>query len=554
MRLLELSLLLLLGTPGAMSWNLPTPFLNTPMLHPCSCVASCLRYCNYRSTNRRFATTNQGNSPNKIALASSSMSTFSFQRWSSEDDQASPRSIREILKELDERNIRYSPTATRLELEQLLLLHVTTTTATTITTTTSVASIVGDSDDQKNTTNFMKNYTDLPKTSTVRRSNYHTTDDVFEEQSTTIDSGNDKYGQLLLHATQRNRPLTLQDILLKLDQRQIRYGPSCTREELEDLLLNDEKQRQQREQQKEEEKEEQEPRPSLPGNDRKHVPLDDYDHSIPINTGYENRKSTRATNQQDDDQINIPDATAASRNDMERRLREYKRRQRRRKQSAVQPRNVWERVVQRGQNTILNPSLATRVVDHATQAVYHVNRTARRAKRKLVDFVAVDEETGIRDVEYQYLHKTHDFPTITTTLNGNSPIDVTAVPLHDDEPHDESDDSPSQFSKYHAEKYGDSNSGETMIPSSSPDPPFSKAERFNQSKSVRPKRRQNPRAVQTTSLPPLQSLESPRGARTKATTGSSSNPPKNSARKTKKIYSPMVITAMLLITRIFLTV
>jgi hypothetical protein len=176
---------------------------------------------------------------------------------------------------------------------------------------------------------------------------------------------------------------SLAEVLFELDQREIRYPPSATRQELQALL------------------------------DR-YVLEDDEDATKQRMDDSSLNDSSLQALLKELDESNIRYPPTASRTDLERILRQSRRSQRR---QTTQTPGLFGRVLRKGQKTLFPVSnLTSVVVDKAT-------RTARRASRKVADFVTVDEETGVRDAEYQYL-----FRTEITTPTGNT-IDVTVVPL-----------------------------------------------------------------------------------------------------------------------------
>ena len=127
------------------------------------------------------------------------------------NDESTPDSrdklpLREILDQLDAQNVRYAPSASRQELEKLL---------------------------QRTTRG-----TAATERKVVSSSSSLNDDDTLVDDPLLQDDGSkpDTSGPPTTIGSSNRRTLSLQTIVQELDRRQIRYGPSASREELEHLL------------------------------------------------------------------------------------------------------------------------------------------------------------------------------------------------------------------------------------------------------------------------------------------------------------------------------
>ena len=323
------------------------------------------------------------------------------------------QSLATLLDELDKRNIRYAPSANRNDLEELLrqaMMNQGTTTTTTEDKKPKTASkpIGGEAAREKVRALIQElDRQNIRYPPTARRSDLeallrrHQQQQQQQQETTTPPP----------QKTARTKP-SIREILQQLDQRNIRYAPSASRQELENLL---QQQIQTEEQEEEEAQEEQ---------------------SSNINAS--EPSTAEATIRTEEQGENVPNSsTMRSRTEAERRL--YRRR--RRRQQNRKPVSRVERVLKRSAEWTSRgvqglPQQVARIRSDRSalpkRVLDQVKRQTRKAQRNLADFIATDED-GIREPTWYYVNESNGI------IDVGGPADAAAQSSRDDK---ESDTNP----------------------------------------------------------------------------------------------------------------
>jgi hypothetical protein len=252
-------------------------------------------------------------------------------------EQQQRRSIQDLLSELHNRNIRYSPTASRDDLEQLLTNH------------------------------SNKPYDSEPSVNATSSSN--TASSNSSSSSSDVNATNPS-------TRSQTRKIPIADLLRELDERNIRYPPTATRQDLEALLVVE----------------------SLANKDRSDSP--DSSQPQPV-AAYEQHRAARA--------------------------------RRRDNLQKKQERSPWRKILRKTQKVIPIPvaldleTLPEKLASTTSRTVNRATRKAQRFSRQAADLFTIDED-GVRDVDYEYLYKEERIrkPTVDVTAqrietNTNAP-------------------------------------------------------------------------------------------------------------------------------------
>jgi hypothetical protein len=261
-----------------------------------------------------------------------------------------PIPIADLLRELDERNIRYPPTATRLDLEELFQ-RITQEQRQTEIPPLIETELERDPIIQGNDTQELGKQKPPPG--------------VYEQQQEQKQASSPPKRQ----SRQARRPIA--DLLRELDERNIRYPPTATRLDLEELLVQ---------------------RTSVEGN------------------GNYTQELWQQQQQQQ---------PPAGVNEQQQLTPRARRRAKSRKQQEQSP---WRTILRQGQKVIpvaVWETLPKTIASTTSRTVNRAARKARRVSRQAVELFTVDvDEDGVRDVDYEYLYKEERIPKL--------PVDVTA--------------------------------------------------------------------------------------------------------------------------------
>lgn len=332
------------------------------------------------------------------------------------------RPIQDMLRELDSRNIRYPPTASRDDLKWLLENH-------------HHHPDGGSTEKQKQ----KQKDNHVSSSSAKQASNSNRAGSTSNANSNANSNSNSNMNKTNPRTSQaKNKLVPIADLFRKLDERNIRYSPAATRLDLEELLERDVATSAQLQDSDSDRSQQRKPlvdvlleldarnirfSPTATRRDLEEL----LESTMAVETQDDSQQRQRRRQQQTESpqpietELGQQQKYPAPEDADEEKRQQTRRAQRRAKLQKQQDRSPWRRILRKSQSAIpfqVWDALPRKIASTTSRATRKAQRVSRQAAELFTVNIPVDED-GVRDVDYEYLYKEE-------RISPKPPVDVTA--------------------------------------------------------------------------------------------------------------------------------